>query len=208
MPQAQDGMGRRRVPEGGDRSRSVRFAAFKTSLGWIGVALTPRGILRLSYPAAHMGRALDAVAWRDGGEPADDDARVARLARELEDFFQGRPVEFSVPPDLSAGTPFQRRVWAALLKIPRGETRTYQWIARRLGKPQGARAVGAAVGANPIPLVVPCHRVVGSDGSLCGFAGGLALKRRLLAMEGAIGYNAVSDGTKPPTENAPVAQPG
>ena len=186
----------------------IRFAAVKISVGWIGMALTPGGLARLSYPTKNMARALDAVARRGGDGPAEDDTRVARLARELEDFFQGKPVEFSVPPDLSAGTPFQRRVWAALLKIPRGETRTYQWIARRLGKPQGARAVGAAVGANPIPLVVPCHRVVGTDGSLCGFAGGLALKRRLLAMEGVIGYNAVSDGTKPPTENAPVAQPG
>lgn len=189
MPQAQDGMGRRRVPEGGDRSRSVRFAAFKTSLGWIGVALTPRGILRLSYPAAHMGRALDAVAWRDGGEPAEGDQRVLRLAQELEDFFQGRPVRFSIEADLSAGTPFQRRVWGTLLEIPWGETRTYRWIAGRVRRPRAARAVGAAVGANPIPFVVPCHRVVGSNGSLCGFAGGLALKRRLLALEGAIGYN-------------------
>ena len=163
----------------------VHFAAFKTSLGWVGVALTPRGILRLSYPAAHMAKALDAVAWADGGEPANQDPRVTRLAEELEDFFQGRPVQFSVPPDFSAGSPFQRRVWAALLKIPRGETRTYQWIARRLGRPTAARAVGVAVGANPIPFVVPCHRVVGTDGSLCGFAGGITLKRRLLALEGA-----------------------
>jgi len=164
---------------------AVRFAAFKTSMGWMGVALTPRGILRLSYPAQHMAKALDAVAWAGAGEPAAEDPRVPTLAEELEAFFQGKPVRFSVPPDLSAGTPFQRRVWAALLKIPRGETRTYQWIARRLKRPQAVRAVGAAVGANPIPFVVPCHRVVGNDGSLCGFAGGIALKRRLLAMEGA-----------------------
>jgi methylated-DNA-[protein]-cysteine S-methyltransferase len=167
----------------------VRFAAFKTSLGWIGVALTPQGFLRLSYPAAHMGRGLDAVAWSDGGEPAEGDQRVLRLAQELEDFFQGRPVRFSIEADLSAGTPFQRRVWGTLLEIPWGETRTYRWIAGRLRRPRAARAVGAAVGANPIPFVVPCHRVVASNGSLCGFAGGLALKRRLLALEGAMGYN-------------------
>jgi methylated-DNA-[protein]-cysteine S-methyltransferase len=167
----------------------VRFAAFKTSVGWMGVALTPRGILRLSYPAQHMAKALDAVAWAGAGEPAAEDPRVAALAQELDVFFEGKPVEFSVPPDLSAGTPFQRRVWAALLKIPRGETRTYQWIARRLKRPTAVRAVGAAVGANPIPFVVPCHRVIGTDGSLCGFAGGLALKRRLLAMEDAFRYN-------------------
>ena len=133
-----------------------------------------------------MARALDAVAWTDSAEPAGEDERIARLTEELEDLFQGKPVRFSVAPDFSLGTPFQRRVWVALCKIPRGETRTYQWIARKLGQPRAARAVGAAVGANPIPFVVPCHRVVGSDGSLCGFAGGLAMKHRLLAMEGAI----------------------
>ena len=169
--------------------RGVRFAAFKTALGWVGVALTPRGILRLSYPTAHMAKALDAVAWSDGGEPVDGDDRVLRLAQELEKFFQGKPVGFSVEPDLSAGTPFQRRVWATLVKIPWGETRTYQWVAGQLHRPRAARAVGAAVGANRIPFIVPCHRVVGSNGALCGFAGGLALKRRLLALEGAIGYN-------------------
>ena len=167
----------------------VRYAAVKISPGWVGMAVSRRGVLRLSYPTKNMAKALDAVAWADGGEPANEDPRVARLAAELEEFFQGKPVQFSVPPDLSAGTPFQRRVWNELLKIPRGETRTYQWIARRLQRPKAARAVGAAVGANPIPLVVPCHRVVGSNGSVCGFAGGIALKRRLLAMEGAIGYN-------------------
>ena len=172
---------------------AVRFAAFKTSMGWMGVALTPRGILRLSYPAQHMAKALDAVA-RGGGEAAAEDPRVATLAEELEAFLQGKAVVFSVPPDLSAGTPFQRRVWAALLKIPRGETRTYQWIARRLKRPTAVRAVGAAVGANPIPFVVPCHRVIGSDGSLCGFAGGIALKRRLLAMEDAVRYNPSTAG--------------
>ncbi len=182
-----EGTRKNREAKGGSRSRPIRFAAFKTSLGWMAVALTPRGILRLSHPATHMAKALDAVAWADGGQPATDDPRVERLAQELEEFFEGKPVDFSVPPDFSAGTPFQRRVWAALCKILRGETRTYQWIARKLGRPQAGRAVGAAVGANPIPFVVPCHRVVGSDGSLCGFAGGLALKRRLLAMERAMG---------------------
>jgi O-6-methylguanine DNA methyltransferase len=153
------------------------------------MVLTPRGVVRLTYPTRNMANALDAVAWADGGEPVAQDPRVTRLAAELEGFLRGEPVRFSVPADLSTGTPFQRRVWRELLKIPRGDTRTYRWIARRLGRPTAARAVGAAVGANPIPLVVPCHRVVGSNGSLCGFAGGVALKRRLLAMEGAIGYN-------------------
>ncbi len=180
-------VGKNREPKGGGRHGPVRYAAIKTGLGWIGVALTARGILRLGYPVQQMAKALDAVAWADGAEPGGDDERIARLAEELADLFQGRPVRFSVSPDLSLGTPFQRRVWAALCKIPWGETRTYRWLAAKLGQPGAARAVGAAVGANPVPFVVPCHRAVGSDGSLCGFAGGLALKRRLLALESAIG---------------------
>lgn len=160
------------------------------------MVLTPRGVLRLTYPTKSMANALDAVAWEDGGEAAAEDPRVTRLAAELEGFLRGEPVRFSVRTDLSVGTPFQRRVWTELLKIPRGETRTYRWIARRLGRPEAARAVGAAVGANPIPLVVPCNRVVGSNGSMCGFAGGIALKRRLLALEGAFSYNALRQGRR------------
>ena len=86
--------------------------------------------------------------------------------------------------DLRAGTAFQQVVWRMLQTIPYGETRSYAWVARQIGKPKATRAVGAACGANPVPIVVPCHRVVGSDGSLGGFSGGLALKRRLLALEG------------------------
>jgi O-6-methylguanine DNA methyltransferase len=85
--------------------------------------------------------------------------------------------------DLSSGTDFQRRVWRALQKIPRGQTRSYGWVARKIGRPKAARAVGTACGANPVPIIIPCHRVIASDGSLGGFGGGLPLKRRLLALE-------------------------
>ena len=88
-----------------------------------------------------------------------------------------------MPLDLSAGTQFQQQVWQALRTIPRGETRSYAWVARQIGRPKAARAVGAACGANPVLLLVPCHRVVASDGTLGGFSCGLPLKRRLLALE-------------------------
>ena len=86
--------------------------------------------------------------------------------------------------DLSSGTDFQRKVWSTLRKIPRGQTRSYAWLAQQVGKPKATRAVGAACGANPIPVVIPCHRVIASDGSLGGFGGGLPIKRRLLQLEG------------------------
>jgi O-6-methylguanine DNA methyltransferase len=108
----------------------------------------------------------------------------AQLGRQLKAYLAGKPVRFNYRLDLSSGTPFQQKVWRAMLTIPRGETRSYAWIAKRIGKPKAARAVGAACGANPVPIIVPCHRVLASDGTLGGFGGGLALKKQLLKLEG------------------------
>jgi methylated-DNA-[protein]-cysteine S-methyltransferase len=91
-----------------------------------------------------------------------------------------------MPVDMSAGTPFQRRVWRAILRIPYGRVRSYQWVAMRVGGKQYARAVGMALGANPVPIVVPCHRIISHDGSLGGFGCGLPMKRRLLKLEGTL----------------------
>ncbi|MFI8435617.1 methylated-DNA--[protein]-cysteine S-methyltransferase [Streptomyces sp. NPDC079020] len=102
--------------------------------------------------------------------------------RQLEAYFAGELTEFDLPLRL-AGTPFQRRVWEELLKIPYGETRSYGELAEALGKPNASRAVGLANGKNPVSIVVPCHRVIGASGSLTGYGGGLDRKRRLLAFE-------------------------
>jgi methylated-DNA-[protein]-cysteine S-methyltransferase len=115
----------------------------------------------------------------------DDDPLVARTARFLARYFAGEPIELDVPLDLQ-GTPFQRAVWQALREIPRGTTRTYGEIARQAGSPAAVRAAGAAIGRNPVSIVVPCHRVLGTDGSLTGYAGGLNRKRHLLMLEGAL----------------------
>ncbi|MGO9244764.1 MAG: methylated-DNA--[protein]-cysteine S-methyltransferase [Verrucomicrobiia bacterium] len=93
-------------------------------------------------------------------------------------------MHWTVPLDLSTGTTFQQSVWRALRTIPRGETRSYGWVAQQIGKPRSSRAVGVACGANPIPVVVPCHRVIAGDGSIGGFGGGLPMKQRLLQIEG------------------------
>jgi methylated-DNA-[protein]-cysteine S-methyltransferase len=108
------------------------------------------------------------------------------LTDKLRRYFEGEEVAFHEPLDPSLGTRFQRRVWAAVRTIRRGKTRTYGDIARMVGSPKAARAVGQAVARNPRPIIVPCHRVVGSDGSLTGFGGGLGMKRQMLSMEGAI----------------------
>ena len=102
---------------------------------------------------------------------------------QLEAYFAGELVEFAVPLDLDEATPFRRSVWSALLEIPYGETVSYGELARRLGLPTAARAVGAANGSNPISIIIPCHRVIGSSGDLTGYAGGLERKRYLLRHE-------------------------
>jgi methylated-DNA-[protein]-cysteine S-methyltransferase len=116
---------------------------------------------------------------------SDEDPVLSAAARQLSEYFRGKRRHFDLPL-AAAGTAFQQQVWHALGEIPYGELRSYRDSARHIGRDRAVRAVGAANGRNPLPIVVPCHRVIGSDGSLTGFAGGVAIKRRLLELEGAI----------------------
>lgn len=148
---------------------------------------SPVGALLLAGSAG----ALERVYFQSGRHPRRpepdwrrDAAPFAHAVRELEEYFAGERRTFSVPL-APRGTPFQLSVWQRLRTIPYGETLSYGELARRLGCPAGARAVGLANGANPLPIIVPCHRVIGADGSLTGFGGGLPIKRALLALEGA-----------------------
>jgi len=115
----------------------------------------------------------------------ESERKMSIYVRELEEYFAGKRREFTFPLDLR-GTEFQLACWRALLAIPYGETRTYADIARAVGRPQGFRAVGMANNRNPVAIVVPCHRVIASDGTLCGYGGGLNIKRKLLELEGAL----------------------
>lgn len=133
--------------------------------------------------------------WFDGQSHQPDCATwsaaprqpVLQLARaQLGDYFAGRRTAFELPLDLGGGTAFQQRVWRALLAIPRGTTRSYRALGADIGQGTAVRAVGGAVGRNPLSIVVPCHRVIGSDGALTGYAGGLARKTALLQLEGAV----------------------
>jgi methylated-DNA-[protein]-cysteine S-methyltransferase len=150
---------------------------------------TPLGPMTLA--ATELGLA---GAWFDNQahHPGPIEAPVSprqrwllQAARELREFFAGERSAFDVPID-ARGTPFQRSVWQALQRIPCGELHRYGELAAQLGRPAAARAVGAAVGRNPVSVIVPCHRVVGADGSLTGYAGGLPRKEALLALEGAL----------------------
>ena len=143
---------------------------------------SPIGHLRL----ASDGAALTAIDFHargraGAGKPADPVLREA--TRQLAAYFDRRLTAFDLPL-APHGTPFRRQVWEALLSVPYGATSSYGAIARRIGRPRAVRAVGAANGANPIPIVIPCHRIVGADGSLTGFGGGLPVKEYLLALEG------------------------
>ncbi|MGH9654345.1 MAG: methylated-DNA--[protein]-cysteine S-methyltransferase [Bryobacteraceae bacterium] len=118
----------------------------------------------------------------DDGQERPDHSILKAARQQLEEYFAGRRETFDLPL-APAGTPFQRSVWKALERIAYGETQSYGQIAQSIGSPKAVRAVGAANGANPIPIVIPCHRVIGGDGSLTGYGGGLARKRQLLALE-------------------------
>jgi methylated-DNA-[protein]-cysteine S-methyltransferase len=143
---------------------------------------TPIGTLGLVGSDAGLSRVL----WSAQGLPGETSAVLDDAAAQLHAYFAGDLIEFDLPLDLD-GTEFQRQCWLALATIPYGQTVSYGEQARRLGLgPDAARAVGAANGQNPLPLVLPCHRVIGADGSLTGFGGGLHLKRFLLEHEGAL----------------------
>jgi methylated-DNA-[protein]-cysteine S-methyltransferase len=134
-------------------------------------------------------RGIHAIRFARGDEPAEpdhdwrrDDHLLREAVRQLEAWFAGEIREFDLPL-APVGTPFQHRVWDELLEVPYGTTATYAEIAARIGQPTATRAVGAANGRNPIPIIVPCHRIIGSNGTLTGYAGGVSIKRMLLAVE-------------------------
>lgn len=155
---------------------SAKFA-IDTPYGVFQAVWTERGLYSLEFP--------DPESTRKFGAPRTEDNRQADLARLLIEYLNGRAVDFRViPVDRSGYTPFQQCVLDVVAAIPPGQTLSYHEVAVRVGRPRAARAVGNAVGANRTPLVVPCHRVVRSDGSIGGFSGGAGWKERLLAIEG------------------------
>ena len=155
-------------------------ARYESPLGPMIVAATARGLAGAWFEGQrHM---PDNSGWPD--EPAHPIIKLA--VAQLAEYFKGRRSTFDIPLDLQAGTEFQQSVWRALMAIPRGDTTSYGLLSQRIGRPAAARAVGAAVGRNPVSVVVPCHRVLGADGSLTGYAGGLERKSALLKLEGAV----------------------
>lgn len=163
----------------------MQFTTFQTPLGDMLASADAQGLRHL-----HFLRAPEESPQRGDWQRNDANDVLKQTRRQIEEYFAGSRREFDLPL-APAGTDFQQKVWRALLEIPYGRTASYMEQAQRLGNAKAVRAVGLANGRNPIPIVIPCHRVIGSNGSLTGYAGGLAIKRALLEMEGALPQNAL-----------------
>jgi methylated-DNA-[protein]-cysteine S-methyltransferase len=156
---------------------------FDTPIGKVGIAATPRGLSRVLLPGEH--EKGDNTLSRTAADARAAEAHLAQAEREIQEYLAGRRREFTVQVDLTGLPPFHQKVLRALCRVPCGSTVTYGELAAQVGSPRAARAVGQVMARNPVPVVVPCHRVVASGGGLGGFGGGPDLKRRLLALEGA-----------------------
>ncbi|QHE87349.1 methylated-DNA--[protein]-cysteine S-methyltransferase [Hydrogenophaga sp. BPS33] len=155
------------------------FTTWQGPLGAMVLAATPRGLSGVWFDGQRHGP--DTSGWRrDPAHPV-----LLQAIEQLAQYFDGRRTQFELPLDLQGGTPFQQQVWQALLRIAPGDTTSYGSLSAAIGKPAAVRALGAAVGRNPMSIVVPCHRVLGANGSLTGYAGGLERKTALLSLEGA-----------------------
>lgn len=161
-------------------SQELTVLMASTPLGHLILTFTPKGLAALEFAEE------DSQVSLGSPPPASCDPVIETVVKELNDFFAGKVTDFSgLPLDLQ-GTPFQIKVWQELRRIPRGEKISYKELARRVGSPQASRAVGQANAVNPIPVIIPCHRVISADGSLGGYSSGLDKKRWLLKHEGAM----------------------
>lgn len=161
----------------------VAFDLTDSPVGPLLLAATPGGLCRIAYDPEPE-TALEELARDFGARVLRSPRPLAPARRELEEYFEGRRRDFGLPLDLRPVPAFQRLVLRELARVPYGSTATYGSLAERLGKPRAARAVGGALNRNPLPIVLPCHRVVGAGGGLVGYGGGLERKRALLALEG------------------------
>ena len=155
----------------------MNYYLLDTAIGTLRLVSDGTGLTKIEFPGQHS-----AVETSDKQVA---DSVLSACVEQLSEYFAGERTHFDLPLN-AGGTAFQQTVWSALADIPYGEVRSYKDVAKAIGKPKAVRAVGVANGRNPLPIVVPCHRVIGSDGSLTGFAGGLPTKTRLLTLEGAL----------------------
>jgi methylated-DNA-[protein]-cysteine S-methyltransferase len=163
-------------------TRELEYFTFNIEVGWVGILASANGLLATTLPQhsaeearQRLGNSVNQATWSP--------SPFADLVERLRFYFSGKKVSFPDELDLSGATPFQGEVWEISRLIPYGETRSYLWVAEQIKRPRAVRAVGQALGRNPLAIVVPCHRVLASDGRLGGFSGGLEMKQYLLHLE-------------------------
>ena len=161
----------------------ISYAPVDSPFGTLHAALTKRGLVRIAFPEESIDSVLERLARRLSPRIVEAPASLDAVKRELEEYFAGRRLTFEIPLDWSLIGPFGRRVLHATYEIPYGGVLSYAEVAAEAGSPRGSRAAGNALGSNPIPIVIPCHRVLRSGGALGGYAGGLERKRFLLELE-------------------------
>lgn len=162
----------------------LRYITLNTNMGWVGILSSEKGLCKTTLPQTSAQKAQQMLGNLNDAirAPHSFDSLIQRF----QIYFGGRRVTFPDQLDLSGTNTFQRKVWEITRIIPYGETRSYTWVAEQIGQPRAMRAVGQALGKNPLPIIIPCHRVIASNGELGGFGGGVEMKRRLLSLEGAI----------------------
>jgi len=162
--------------------KELEYITFNTDRGWVGISGSAKGLLRTTLPqrsAQEVRQSLgDRATYATWSSHSFED-----LIQRVRSYFSGHRTTFPNELDLSQATAFQRQVWEITRLIPYGDTRSYSWVAEQIGKPGAVRAVGQALARNPLPIIVPCHRVVASDGKLGGYSGGVEMKRYLLRLE-------------------------
>ena len=163
-------------------TQGLSYTTFSTDAGWVGALGSIRGLMYLTFPHLSEPEARRLLGSRIS--QATQSPHLFRgLMERIRAYFSGLNVIFPDELDLTGYTNFQHKVWETTRLIPFGETRSYVWVAQQIGKPGAARAVGQALGRNPLPIIIPCHRVLGSNGRLTGFGGGVDMKRHLLSLE-------------------------
>jgi methylated-DNA-[protein]-cysteine S-methyltransferase len=164
----------------------VAYASVDSPFGQLMLAVTPRGLVRVNLPTYDPAEALEELAARVSPRILEAPAKLDEARRELDLYFEGKLTEFDLPIDWRLTDGFRGKVQRAINRIPYGQTRTYMDMARSAGNERAVRAAGTACGTNPIPIVVPCHRVLRSGGGLGGYGGGLPMKEELLKLEGVL----------------------
>ena len=160
----------------------MKYRIIDTAFGYVGIAATEKGISAVTLPFDTEGEAIISLGEKSGNVNLSPEL-LPDLVERITSYFNGEIVTFPDALDLTSASEFQKKVWQAARLIPYGETRSYLWVANQAGNPRASRATGRTLGRNPLPIIIPCHRVIAGNGGLGGFTGGIEMKMRLLALE-------------------------